>query len=137
MKDIYMSHEKNKPLYDELIEDVRRCAYGDGNTCLLCKYKKYNKRGNPVCIVMLLREAFHMLEILRQGISVVAKLNSQKEKHGDGEWKESFSYGCWHYDCPFCDDGYATKVRDKTPPNYCQNCGAKMDGTPQEEGETK
>ncbi len=45
-----------------------------------------------------------------------------------GAWKEHFAFGCWHYDCPFCDDGYATKGKDKTPPNYCQNCGAKMDG---------
>ncbi len=47
-------------------------------------------------------------------------------KHG--KWKEHFAFGVWHYDCPFCGDGYATKERDKTPPNYCQNCGAKMDG---------
>jgi len=45
-----------------------------------------------------------------------------------GAWVEHFSFGGWHYDCPFCDDGYATKARDKTPPNYCPNCGAKMDG---------
>lgn len=45
-----------------------------------------------------------------------------------GKWEEHYSFGVWHYDCPFCDDGYATKKRDKTPPNYCQNCGAKMDG---------
>lgn len=45
-----------------------------------------------------------------------------------GEWKVHQAFGCWHYDCPFCDDGYATKEKDKTPPNYCGNCGAKMDG---------
>lgn len=45
-----------------------------------------------------------------------------------GKWQESFAFGCWHYDCPFCDDGYATKEKDETPPNYCQNCGNKMDG---------
>ncbi len=45
-----------------------------------------------------------------------------------GEWKVHQNDGYWHYDCPFCDDGYATKGEDETPPNYCQNCGAKMDG---------
>lgn len=47
---------------------------------------------------------------------------------GRGKWKEHQNGEYWHYDCPFCDDGYATKGEDKTPPNYCQNCGAKMDG---------
>ncbi len=45
-------------------------------------------------------------------------------KHG--EWKEHFAFDCWHYDCPFCDDGYATKEKDETPPNYCGNCGANL-----------
>ena len=50
-----------------------------------------------------------------------------------GEWIESFNFGYWHYDCPFCDDGYAVKERDETKPNYCQNCGAKMDGERKEQ----
>lgn len=45
-----------------------------------------------------------------------------------GEWIEYFAYGCWHYDCPLCDDGYATKERQIRLENYCQNCGAKMNG---------
>ena len=43
-----------------------------------------------------------------------------------GKWIENYAYGAWHYDCPFCDDGYATKAGGK-PVNYCSNCGAKMD----------
>lgn len=45
-----------------------------------------------------------------------------------GKWIENYAYGAWHYDCPFCDDGYAAKEREKKPVNYCSNCGAKMDG---------
>ena len=43
-----------------------------------------------------------------------------------GEWQVHQNDECWHYDCPFCDDGYATKGKDLTPPNYCGNCGAKL-----------
>jgi hypothetical protein len=31
-----------------------------------------------------------------------------------GQWIESFKNDCWYYDCPFCDDGFATKERCKT-----------------------
>ena len=50
----------------------------------------------------------------------------QEVKHG--KWKERFAFGVWRFDCSFCDDGYATKEKDEILPNYCQNCGAKMDG---------
>ena len=52
----------------------------------------------------------------------------QNKKVKRGKWQEHFVFDCWHYDCPFCDDGYATKDKDKTPPNYCQNCGARLLG---------
>lgn len=45
-----------------------------------------------------------------------------------GQWLEHYSFGGWHYDCPFCDDGFATKEKDTTPPARCQTCGAIMDG---------
>jgi hypothetical protein len=41
-------------------------------------------------------------------------------------WIESYSYGCWHYDCSNCDGGYAMQERDENPPNFCQDCGAAM-----------
>ncbi len=43
-----------------------------------------------------------------------------------GEWQVHQNNEYWHYDCPFCDDGYATKGQDKSPPNYCGNCGAEL-----------
>ena len=44
----------------------------------------------------------------------------------NGRWIEHYSFGAWHYDCPFCDDGYATKERQEKPQNYCHNCGARL-----------
>jgi hypothetical protein len=70
------------------------------------------------------------------GASVGARVEVGKTPAADvvevrhGEWKKHFSYGCWHYDCPFCDDGFATKedfIINQLP-KYCSNCGAKMDG---------
>lgn len=57
-------------------------------------------------------------------IAEIEKADALEVVHA--EWEEHFAFGCWHYDCPFCDDGYATKYKDKTPPNYCGNCGAKL-----------
>lgn len=47
-------------------------------------------------------------------------------KHG--YLKEYISCGGYHYDCSVCDYGFVTKERVITVPNYCPNCGAKMDG---------
>lgn len=53
--------------------------------------------------------------------------NAGYRKQSEGEWKVTNKNGCWYYDCPFCDDGYAQKA--KLPPsNYCSNCGARMRG---------
>ena len=52
-------------------------------------------------------------------------VDAEPSRHG--KWIEHYAYGAWHYDCPFCDDGYATKAPEKKPVNYCSNCGAKLD----------
>ena len=51
-------------------------------------------------------------------------------KHG--YWKEYYSATKFHYDCSCCDGGFTTEERCKTLPNYCSNCGAKMDGSEDE-----
>lgn len=58
-------------------------------------------------------------------IEDASTVDAEPVRHG--KWIETYAYGAWHYDCPFCDDGYATKEREKKPANFCSNCGAKMD----------
>ena len=71
------------------------------------------------------------IEDFNRDIKIVREaIEAEPVRHG--EWKEHYANGVWYYDCPFCDDGYATKEQDVTPPNYCQNCGAKMDGSERE-----
>lgn len=54
----------------------------------------------------------------------------KKDARKKGRWIEHRNKitGAWHYDCPFCDDGYAMKERDNNPSNFCANCGADMRG---------
>lgn len=66
---------------------------------------------------------------IRSNIQGLPIADMVEVKHG--KWKEHFAYDYWHYDCPFCDFGFATKIRQEETPNYCENCGAKMD---EEEG---
>ena len=63
-----------------------------------------------------------------------ALYNAGYRKQSVGEWIVTNENGCWYYDCPFCDDGYAQKA--KLPPsNYCSNCGAKLSETKMKGGE--
>ena len=71
------------------------------------------------------REFCKWVETLPQAELITKTVETAPVRHG--RWVETFSQGCWHYDCPFCDDGYATKQREKKPVNFCSNCGAKMD----------
>ena len=53
-----------------------------------------------------------------------------REMPKKGHWIEHHNErtGMWHYDCPFCDDGYAMSARDENQANFCHNCGADMRG---------
>lgn len=42
-----------------------------------------------------------------------------------GEWiVHQDNDGTWHFDCPFCDDGYAIKTNHAE--RFCSNCGALL-----------
>lgn len=66
-----------------------------------------------------------MVEFAIDAIECAPAVDAEPVRHG--KWIENYAYGAWHYDCPFCDDGYATKKREKKPVNFCHNCGAKME----------
>ena len=66
------------------------------------------------------------MQCVKKAIRYAPTADVAEVKHG--KWKEHFSFGKWHYDCPFCDFGFAIGMRQESPPNYCENCGAKMDG---------
>ena len=51
--------------------------------------------------------------------------NAGYRKQSEGEWKVTNNDGFWHYDCPFCDDGYAQETKLPVS-NYCANFGAKL-----------
>lgn len=67
----------------------------------------------------------HKGKAIRKRLKELPTEDVVKVKHG--EWKEHFAYDCWHYDCPFCDFGFSTKIKQEETPNYCEDCGAKMD----------
>lgn len=56
------------------------------------------------------------------------KICDECREEQQGKWKEHYLNGVWHYDCPFCDDGYASNERQEHPENYCSNCGARLHG---------
>lgn len=45
-----------------------------------------------------------------------------------GEWIEVYdeNYETWYYDCSKCGDGFATKEKCQSLPNFCGECGADM-----------
>lgn len=62
------------------------------------------------------------------------KANKGNHKQSEGEWIVTYNNGFWHYDCPFCDDGYAQEA--KLPiSNYCANCGARLNEPKMKGGE--
>lgn len=48
-----------------------------------------------------------------EAVRQMPAVDAEPVRHG--RWIEHYAYGAWHYDCPFCDDGYATKEREENP----------------------
>lgn len=94
----------------------RKARYIDANAI---KYRTHTECGGHGIF-------YDVTTVSKDEIDKIPTADVVEVRHG--EWKEYFMYDCWHYDCPFCDDGYATKGREKHPANYCSNCGAKLDG---------
>ena len=66
------------------------------------------------------------VKVVEQVVEDTPTADVVEVKHGKWIIHQNREY--WHYDCPFCDDGFLTESKMTSPPNYCSNCGAKMDG---------
>lgn len=59
----------------------------------------------------------------------IVKRKVIQEDNGERrEWKEQFLDDKWQYNCPFCGYEFVTYEKANNLPNYCQDCGVKMDG---------
>lgn len=45
-----------------------------------------------------------------------------------GEWSMDYDTGSYVLSCSLCGEHYWIEREDDHKPNYCPNCGAKMDG---------
>ena len=67
----------------------------------------------------------------RSNNSNIAFSNAQRHKKIKKEtlimlnWLHKYQNGVHHYDCPVCDDGYATRYHG-APSAFCQNCGTQL-----------
>lgn len=128
---------------NEIIKALEGCWLKDN--CEHCPMKKDNK-----CKAILRQAALDLINRQREELDIELNIMNRQNneiwqlkeeikrmqnerKPNEGQWIEHYSFDVWHYDCPFCDDGYATRGRDTTPPNFCSNCGAKLSGVKCEE----
>lgn len=71
----------------------------------------------------------------QDAIERIAGLRTERLATVHGKWIEHFSFDCWHYDCSVCNEGFATKDKEKYLPRFCEDCGAMMDSVPLSEAE--
>lgn len=125
---------------NEIIKALECCIAGGEDDCLLCplhskKHCIYEKDCAIADLINRQKEDLDIeLNIINRQNDEIWQLKEEikrlqnERKPNEGKWIEHYAFDVWHYDCPFCDDGYATKGRDTTPPNFCGNCGAKLSG---------
>ena len=101
----------------EYVDDLEEIEYRFG--CFLCEMtgSRLSKTNYPLGVMVSCTNDYQQ------------EICEECRDEQQGEWQEHYSNGCWHYDCPFCDDGYAVKKREEHPANYCSNCGKKLGGT--------
>ncbi len=108
----------------ELIKQLRKCGKQSTDRCWDCDY--YDRE--PWCEAALANDAADALEAADKRI---AELEAQLPK--EGEWIEDDTTYCGadraNYKCSLCGKIGGTWKRGLTQdelPNYCPNCGAKM-----------
>ena len=84
------------------------------------------------CIPIDNREISGLLgcnESIRDIIDAIPAADVRPERHGEWLLDDSDEYAN-HYHCSVCgvEKDTCNEIYDEPPPNYCENCGAKMDG---------
>ncbi len=69
------------------------------------------------------------LDGLYANIRAIPAADVRPERHGEWLLDDSDEYAN-HYHCSVCgaEKDTCNEIYDEPPPNYCENCGAKMDG---------
>lgn len=62
---------------------------------------------------------------LRYLVSKLPKIDAEPVRHG--EWAKDYDCGAIVYVCSLCGEHYWTEYEHDKKPNYCPNCGARMD----------
>lgn len=65
-----------------------------------------------------------------EGVADIERIdvNADVAEVRHGEWSMDYDCGGYVLSCSLCDEHYWIEREDEKKPNYCPNCGAKMDG---------